>query len=154
MTTIAEDLSTIDVFAGLSATDIDRLAGCGERRSFGPDEIILRAEQPVDAFHAIGSGRVAVEVDSPTGGPLVIETIGAGGTLGVSWLLPPYRWTFGARAVEPTTTIALDAGAVRALCDDDPTFGYELYKRFGALVHERLVSSRIRLLDLYGPRPS
>lgn len=34
--------------------------------------------------------------------------------VGWSWLIPPRRWQFDARAVEPTTLIEIDADALRA----------------------------------------
>jgi hypothetical protein len=35
-------------------------------------------------------------------------------------------------------------------CDADPALGYELLRRFVQVVVDRLQSTRIRLLDLYG----
>ncbi len=99
-------------------------------------------------------GKVAIEIDTPRKGPLVIETIGAGDILGVSWLLPPYRWAFDARAVEPTGAIALDAHCLRGKCDGDPVLGYELFKRFAGLIRDRLTATRLRALDLYGSHVS
>ena len=49
----------------------------------------LRPQRAADEFYVLRSGKVAVELDTPRRGPLVIETIVAGDVLGVSWLLPP-----------------------------------------------------------------
>ena len=69
-------------------------------------------------------------------------------------MLPPYRWTFDARAVEPTVALMIDAACLRDICDDDPAIGYPLYKRFARLVHDRLVAARLQMIDLYGNRAS
>ena len=50
-------------------------------------------------------------------------------------------------------TIAVDAEPVRAMAERDPTFGLLLHKRFAAVIHHRLVSARVRALDLYGIGP-
>jgi len=70
--------------------------------------------------------------------------------LGWSWLFPPYRWHFGASAVETTLALELDGPGVRSLCEHDPALGYLLVSRFMGLVVERLQATRLRLLDLWG----
>jgi hypothetical protein len=81
---------------------------------------------------------------------VVIETLDAGTVLGWSWLFPPYAWHFGATAAASTLAVEFDAQGVRRLCDEDPVLGYALVQRFTRVVVDRLQSTRIRLLDLYG----
>jgi hypothetical protein len=66
--------------------------------------------------------------------------------LGWSWLFPPYRWHFGAVTTEPMLAIAVDGAATRSYCDAEPAFGYELNKRFMAIVVKRLQATRMRLI--------
>lgn len=150
MKSISDLLADHPFFAGLPVETIELLAGCGENVRFAADERILTENDPADRFWVLRTGRVALEVDDPPRGPLVIETIGPGELLGVSWLLPPYRWTYDARAVEVTRAVALDAACLRDKCDDDPILGYEMYKRFAGLVRDRLHATRLQLMDLYG----
>ena len=56
---------------------------------------------------------------------------GEGELVGLSWLLPPYRWAYDARAHRARRApIALDAACLRGKCEDDHDLGYELMKRF------------------------
>ena len=141
-------------FADLAPATIQAVGRCTAEVSFTPDEHPFQADEPADHFYVIERGRMAVEIDTPRQGPLVISTVGPGEILGVSWMLPPYRWTFDARAVEPTVALMIDAACLRDTCDEDPTIGYELYKRFASLVHDRLVAARLQMIDLYGNRAS
>ena len=50
-------------------------------------------------------GRVAIASITPHEGPLTIQSVGDGDLLGWSWLVPPYRWHFGARAIEATQSL-------------------------------------------------
>lgn len=150
MKSISDLLSEHPFFAGLPAEHLALIEGCGTNVHFAEDEVILHADQPADLFYVLRRGKVAIEIDTPRKGPLVIETIGAGDILGVSWLLPPYRWAFDARAVESTSAVALDAACLRGKCDDDPVLGYALFNRFAALMGERLQATRLQLLDVYG----
>ncbi len=91
-----------------------------------------------------------MEIHLPQGGSLVLDTIGPGEVLGWSWLFPPYRWHFDARAVDDVRAIALDGACLRGKCEQDPQLGFELVRRFAQLVLDRLQSTRLRLVDLYG----
>jgi CRP/FNR family cyclic AMP-dependent transcriptional regulator len=151
---ISDLLAEHPFFSTLSPEDLDLLAGCGTNYHFKPDQQILVANDPADFFYVLRSGKVAVEIDTPGRGPIVIETIGAGDILGVSWLLPPYRSSFDARAVEPTRAVGLDATCIRKKCDEDPVLGYELFKRFAGLIRNRLTATRMQVLDLYSSHDS
>ncbi|MEZ5383783.1 MAG: cyclic nucleotide-binding domain-containing protein [Microthrixaceae bacterium] len=150
MTSIADLLADHPLFEGLPPGSNELIAGCGRNAHFATGEYLLSADASADEFFVLRRGHVAIEVDTPRRGPLVVATLGEGEVLGVSWMLPPYRWTFDARAVEPTSAIALDASCLRAKCDDDPALGYELFKRFAGLVRNRLQAARLQLVDLYG----
>ena len=67
----------------------------------------------------------------PPGQPAVVfATEGEGEIVGASWLVPPYRWRFDARAVELTRAIGIDAECLRDKCEADHDLGYEMMKRF------------------------
>jgi CRP/FNR family transcriptional regulator, cyclic AMP receptor protein len=100
-------------------------------------------------FWLITSGHVALDVHVPGRSRLLVETLGTGDLLGLSWLAPPYEWRFGAVAVAETITFELNAAAVRAACEADPSLGYELLRRVMSAASSRLQAARIRMLDLY-----
>lgn len=147
---IRELLGEHPFFAGLSADDLEFIAGCGTNVAFHAGEYVFREGEPADRFYVIRSGRVALEITSPDRGALTLDSIIEGGILGVSWLFPPYRWQFDARAVEPTRALGFDAVCLRAKCDAEPRLGYQLMQRIAGVLQERMQSARMRLLDLYG----
>jgi CRP/FNR family cyclic AMP-dependent transcriptional regulator len=149
MKTIADLLEEHPFFGDLQPEALELIAGCGLNVHFADDERMLSEGEPADNFFVLRTGKVAIEVNSPQSGPLVIETIGPGEILGVSWFMPPYRSTFDARAVEATTAVSIDAACLRGKCDEDTALGYELFKRFAGLVYERLQAARLQLLDVY-----
>jgi CRP/FNR family transcriptional regulator, cyclic AMP receptor protein len=99
-------------------------------------------------FWLLRTGHVALDVHPP-GARLIIETLGQGDLLGLSWLVPPYEWQFGAVAVADTEAFELDAATVRAACEEDPVLGYQLLRRALSAASARLQATRIRLLDMY-----
>jgi CRP/FNR family transcriptional regulator, cyclic AMP receptor protein len=146
---IRELLEQHPFFAGLDGDTLTFIAGCGTIAHFAAGEQILEEGQPADRMYVIRAGHVALEVVAPDRDPLVVDTLGAGEILGVSWLVPPYRWSFDAHALEPTRAISLDAVCLRAKCDDNPVLGYALMQRLAGVMQQRLRSARVRLLDVY-----
>jgi hypothetical protein len=76
--------------------------------------------------------------------------VGAGGVVGWSWLVPPHRWFFDGRAVDEVSALVLDGRCLRSKSDENPAMGYELLQQVAHVMYERLQSTRVRLLDLYG----
>lgn len=147
---LARVLTEHSLFRGLDAAMTDAITGCASNVRFQADQEIFRAGAPANQFFLIRQGRVAIEIFVPGQGPLTIQTIGAGDVLGWSWLFPPYQWHFDARATEETLAIALDGQCLRGKCEADHDLGYELMKRFSAIMTARLQAARVQLLDLYG----
>lgn len=129
---------------------IDLLVGCAANVRFEAGEFIFREGQEANLFYLIRHGMVAVEIYAGAAGQINVTTIAEGEVLGWSWLFPPYRWKFDARAVEPTRAIALDGKCLRVKCEADHDLGYELLKRFAYMVEQRLDATRLQLLDVYG----
>lgn len=150
MKSIVDLLEEHPLFAGLDADARELVAGCATNVHFAPDEMIFRNNDAADRFYVVRLGKAAIEINAPRGGPIVVETVGPGEILGVSWILPPYRCTFDARAVEDTSAMSFDAACLRGKCDDDPALGYELFKRFAGVVRDRLQATRLQVLDVYG----
>ena len=116
---------------------------------FNAGESVCRQGDEANHFYLIRAGKVALEIPVPGRGTVTIQTLGDGEILGWSWLIPPYRWRFDARAVETTRAIAFDGRCLRSKCEEDPQLGYELLKRVVARFGERLDATRFQLLDVY-----
>jgi len=123
--------------------------GCARNVTVRTGEFLLLEGDAADVFYLIRRGQVTLETRAPGRPPLVIETLGPGTTIGWSWLFPPYRWQFDARATEPVEAIAVDAICLRAKVEADPALGYELTKRFASVMLNRLQAARLRLSVLH-----
>jgi CRP-like cAMP-binding protein len=108
-------------------------------------------EKVRDVVYLVCEGRISREIPAIQGPGLVMHSVGRGEILGWSWLAPPYKWTFQARTEAPTEVIEFDANAVRSRCDSDPAFGYEIVKRFFAVMSQRLMQSRQKMMAEWSP---
>jgi CRP/FNR family transcriptional regulator, cyclic AMP receptor protein len=134
---------------GLSERNVAALTSSAKLVDYGPDHLLGREGEPADVFYLIRSGRVALEIHTPNRGAVRIQTVGAGEPVGWSWLVPPHRWQFDARAVELTQTIAIDGAALRDKCEQDHEVGFQLIKRLVSVIAGRLAATRLQLLDIY-----
>jgi CRP/FNR family transcriptional regulator, cyclic AMP receptor protein len=146
-----EDLiADAPTFRGLRADHIALIAGCGRNEQFEAGAALFREGEPADRFFLIRKGAVALQVQAPGAGELVIETLHDGEVVGFSWLFHPHRWQFDARAIEPTRVVTFDGVCLRGKCEADHELGYELMRRFAWAITERLQATRLQLLDVYG----
>ena len=137
-------------FRGLDERYGELVAGCAANEVVEAGRYVFREGDPADRFFLVRHGSVAVEVHVPGRESIVVETIREGGLLGWTWLVPPYRAQFDARALELTRLMSLDATRLRAKMEEDHDLGYELHKRFAPVVAERLDAARMQLIDIYG----
>jgi len=150
MATIEEILQEHPFFAGAPAELVRLVAGCARNRMFRAGEYLFHEGDPANEFFLIRQGKVALEINAPGRAPIVFETLTVGDFAGASWLIPPYRWVFDARAVELTRTTGIDAACLRGKCDVDHDLGYEMMKRFLPALVKRLHATRLQILDVYG----
>ena len=137
-------------FAGLKEPFCKLICGCAKNAHFRAGEYLFHEGDPADQFYLIRQGRVALEVRAPGRGALAFQTLRPGEIAGVSWLIPPYRWSYDARATEFTSAIAMDAACLRDKCEADHDLGYEMMKRFMPIVSQWLHAARLQILDVYG----
>lgn len=146
---LADVLGRHPFFHDLPEGALARVAACAREDRFDAGAQLFHAGGDADGFFVIRQGTVRVENKRPGGAaPAVLQTLHEGEILGWSWLTPPFRWAFDARAVGPTRVIALDGACLRAAFEDDPLLGYRLVTRFAGVMGERLRAAHMRMLEM------
>jgi CRP-like cAMP-binding protein len=143
-------LSEHPFLKGLAEHHLQLITGCASNMRFEAGKYLFREGEEANNFFIIRQGKVALEVFTPAKGPIIIDTLDEGDVLGWSWLIPPYNWHFDARAVDMVRLIGLDGKCLRTKCESDAALGFELLKRFAHIMEQRLETTRLRLMDLYG----
>ncbi len=146
---LGETLRDQPFLRGLEDRFFRLIVGCASNARFKAGERLFQEGGPADRFYLIRDGAVALEISAP-GRTLTVQTLRKGELVGVSWLVPPYRWTYDARAVEPVRVVAIDAACLRNKSEADHDLGYEMMKRFMPIMVQRLHSARLQVLDVYG----
>jgi CRP-like cAMP-binding protein len=133
-------------FKGLSKQQLEVLSNNAMEVELPAGKIIFNEGLAANRFYIILEGEVALESATGKKRSQLVHTIKAGDVLGWSWLFPPYKWNFAARAVKPTRAIIFFATNLRELCERDNVLGYELMKRVTKVVIKRMQSARLQLL--------
>jgi CRP-like cAMP-binding protein len=150
MKKIADILSEHAFFQGLPQNDIAFIAGCAKNVVFNEGQIVANLGDPADLFYLIRKGQMATTIEIPPRKPFLLQTLTDNEILGLDWLIPPYQWTFTARALQTTHAIAIDGACLREKCESDPRLGYELMKRLVHILVVRIDAARLHLMDVYG----
>ena len=139
---------------GFSPEQAEALSLLATEVRFTPGESILRQREAADGFYLIEKGEVSLEYELPNKETVLIQRIGPGELLGVSWLFEPFRWEFNGVAISPVIAKFFRAADVRKKCDQDPKLGYKLMEQVARILTERLQATRHRLrVFVYRARP-
>jgi CRP-like cAMP-binding protein len=134
---------------GLSERQRMLLASGARPIAAAPGELLAREGETATAFYLIQAGHVALDLHTPGRGVASILTVGPGEVVGWSWLVPPHRWQFDCRAVDPVQGLSFDAEWLREKCEQDHELGYHLLKQLVTVIANRLAATRLQLLDIY-----
>ena len=137
-------------FKDLEPAYLSLVAGCAQMAGYKTGEYLMSYGTDAEHFFLLRHGRVALELSAPGRDAFKFQTVGPGEVVGWSWLIPPHKSQFDARAVEDASVIEFDGKCLRGKCDADPKLGYDLMKRFTRVLVQRFADTRLQLIDVYG----
>jgi len=149
MSVDSSELASHRFSAGLTANQLGRLAAIATSIEVTAGMRLFEEGGQATSLWLIRTGLIALDLHVPGRNRLIVETLGPGDELGLSWLLPPARWQFGAVAQVAASAFELSSAAVTGLCEADHELGYQLTRRLLGTAIGRLQAARIRILDLY-----
>lgn len=152
---IAQEMGALPFSESLPEQVLDRLAASATVCNFAAQSLLFREGTQNDFLMIVASGRIALQMHVPNRDDVRILSLGPGDMLAWSALLGGGRMTTSAIALEDTQVIAIPAAAVAALCESDPLVGYRLMRQVALSLANRLVATRLQLLDLFAePLPA
>ena len=142
-------LTELRFSAGLSDEDQQKLAEVSRAEDFPAGTIIFTEGSTPADLYLLRSGRVELCMTVPARGCLPILTLEAGDLVGWSVVIGQGEMTATATAVEDTQVIAISADKLRELCEQDHDIGYQIMRRVAMTLSQRLVATRLQVLDLF-----
>lgn len=129
------------------------LHGLGRPVAYSEGVQLFAHGDEADRFWIITTGVVGLVPGVSGARAAAFETFGPGELLGWSWVVPPYRWRYGARALSEVTAREFPAPQVRDLCERRPDFGVALLRHVTEIIGTRLTAARGALLSAAHPHP-
>jgi len=121
-----ELLAQVGLFADLTTTELDGLAGLMRTRPYAKDEVIYLRGDPGTAFYVIASGKVKIALTSPDGKELILRRLGPGGFHGELALLDDEPRSADAVATEASMLLVLQRDAFRQFLSEHPDIATKL----------------------------
>ena len=142
-------MTTNEILQDLTAAQLDQLSGASTTQRFEAGKRIFRAGEPAGHFYLIAEGQVGLETFVSERGPVTVDKLDVGDSLGWSWLFPPFRWHFDAVALEPVRLITFDGKLLREMCEADHDLGYKLLNRIAGAMVQRIQMTKLQLTDMF-----
>ncbi len=149
MNSLANQIKQHPFFKDVADQSIEKIASFSKEVKVEAGEFIFRSGEEAGKFYLIQQGEVIIEIAPTRHSDVSIQSIREGEVLGWSWLIPPFKWQFDAKAVELTKAIAIDAQSLRAFCKQNHAAGYQILTRMIQIVAQRLQAARTQFWDIY-----
>ena len=148
---ITEYLSAHEFFSEFRDDDLKFLCECSSMREIKKGQILFLQGEHADKFYVVRSGRISLQMPAIMGPTLEIQTMDEDQVLGWSWLISPYQWNFQTKAEDDSELLQFDGAAILAQCEQDPKLGFELVKKFAALMSVGLNAARLKMMEDWNP---
>jgi CRP/FNR family transcriptional regulator, cyclic AMP receptor protein len=130
-------LADIELFAGLTPTQLDWVAQRAHRRMFEAGRNVMTIEQPGEAVYIILQGTVKIHIEQGDR-DVIISILGAGDLLGEMSLIDSVGRSASAVTLENSLLLWMDRITFNYILDNFPTVAKNLVK---------ILSARVRLSD-------
>lgn len=127
-----QQLASVPLTAGLEPKVRRRLADVGKRRTYEPEQEIVRQGTTGTALYIILSGRARVERDGTT-----VAELGPGDFFGELALIEEHSRSATVIATEPTECLLFVAWEFTALLDEHPEIAVPIMRELITRTHRR-----------------
>lgn len=142
-------LEEVDLFADLSAAELEAMHQMVPERRFGPGELVFSPSEPVSALFVLNSGRVRVFRVAEDGKALTLAILEPGAIFGEMLLVGQQMYENYAEALEDSSICQLTVEDVERHLIADPRIALRIAKLLGdqvARLEERLADFALRPL--------
>jgi CRP-like cAMP-binding protein len=129
---LEQQLASVPLLATIEQRVRRRLADVGKRRTYAPDEVIVRQGTTGTALYILLSGRAAVEVDERR-----VAELGPGDFFGELALIEEHPRTASVVAVAETDCLLFPAWEFTALLEEHPEIAVPIMRALITRLHRR-----------------
>jgi CRP-like cAMP-binding protein len=142
-------LRATELFAKLTAEELDSVARCVAERDVAPGEVLIREDQPGQSLFLLRHGKVAVE-KTLAGRTIRLAELGPGAVFGEMSLIDNFPTSASVVAVEPCSLLLIGRLDLNVLLNWDTVLAAKMWRSFTEMLCYRLRSTNERLLARLG----
>lgn len=154
MTTIAA-LKEFSFFKDFNGKQLKKLAALAKEEKHPAGTQLYSVGDEARSLYFIKAGKVALLMDNYMGPgkppmQVTVDIITKGESMGWSAVVEPFLYTLGARCLEDTKMIALNADRLRDVMDEECELGFKILQSTAKVIATRLTHTRIILVGERG----
>jgi CRP-like cAMP-binding protein len=147
--TSAKMLKDIQFLRGAPPDDLEQIASVADICDYRKSETVFREGEAAESIYLVVSGKLSLELSPSTIYHKYLVDVGPGEMLGWSSLVEDSCFVATAVVAENARLVRIDAARLRAICENDPEFGYEFMRRTMLALGKRLTATWSRLANVY-----
>jgi CRP-like cAMP-binding protein len=142
----AKDLAKFELFKPFSKNQLAEIAKITAKKTFKQNAHIYERGKPAKNLFVVSKGLVSlrrIEPGDKVG--IAFETREPGTLFGAASFMQPQEYTLTAVCLKDTEVLAVDAGKLSKLCEEDPLLGYRLMLKIAQIYFERYKTAKRNL---------
>lgn len=142
-------LQSIPWLIDISPLQVQALREISGYRYLQCGEVLFREGDNDNLLYIVSEGQLAIDITVPGHGQINIYNAAPFDIVGWDSMTPVARQRItSAHAIQNCCVIFLHSNSLAELCDHDPAFGIIFMRRLSNIITSRMLSMRIKLLDL------
>jgi CRP-like cAMP-binding protein len=151
----ADKLRNFSFFKGFTDAELQNFTDITAEESYKAGVQIWKKGDPAQKFVLLEEGKVLMTMDTyvgPNRPPLqvTVDVVTKGEAMGWSAVVEPYLYTLGARCIDDSKLIVLDASKLRAMINADIVLGSKFIHATTKVIATRLIHTQIVLVGERG----
>ena len=146
-----ETLKFYPLFTHQDAEMLTQIAKLAQRKEVKAGDQLFFEGEVANTFYLVLDGSVVLTMNMGEKGEHKVEELeplSKGEVVGWSSIIQPHIYKLGAYAGQKSHLIAFDGEKLRALFEDNPSFGYHFMKKLAEVVGDRLISKCTQIMSL------
>jgi CRP-like cAMP-binding protein len=148
---LLKKLQGISFLNDIDPAHLEQIASIAEVCEYDVTDILFHEGETAEYVYFVVTGKIMLELCPSTIYHKNLMSIGPGEMLGWSAFVEQCNYASTGLVVVPTQLIRIEGKRLRAICDNDPAFGYDFMHRIMRALAKRLTSTWSQLANVYLP---
>jgi len=148
-------LKNFSFFKGFSDSELKKFADVADEQTYKAGVQIYKKGEPAKNLSLLEEGKVLMTLETYVGPQrppmqVTVDIVTKGEAMGWSAVVEPYLYTLGARCIDDSRVINIDAAKLREILNADKALGFKFMHATAKVIATRLIHTEIILVGERG----